>query len=157
MLMKKPMIAAMLALSVVMSGCATTKTAGTYSTSNVMQRANVTYGYVIAVRDVQIENDSTGVGASAGAGVGAIAGSNIGGGRGSWIGAIAGAVVGGIAGNAAERSLNGQEGVEITYRDESNGKTYSLVQQVDPSNPIAVGSRIRILDNGRTVRAVLDS
>jgi len=95
-----------------------------------------------SVRNVRIQSQDSGVGATSGAVLGGLAGSTVGGGRGSIAGAVAGAVVGGIAGSAIERDANQQQGIEITVKLEG-GKLIAVVQGADEN--FRPGDRVRVL------------
>src|SRR5690554_7128656 len=94
------------ALSMLLTGCASSLTGDTYSRSDARQVQTIRMGTIESLRPVRIEGTKTPIGAGAGAAVGGIAGSSIGGGRGSAVAAVIGAVAGGLAGAAAVVGFN---------------------------------------------------
>jgi outer membrane lipoprotein SlyB len=137
-----------------MGGCATSQTANTYTSSQVMAPMEVLTGTVISIRDVNITREASGAGGLAGAGIGGVAGAQMGNGSGSIAGALVGALVGGVVGVVADKAANSSTGEEIIYKDDATGKTMALVQQKDPNNVIAVNDKIRIMSARGTTRAI---
>ncbi len=144
--------AAVIALSMVigLAACAPANTNSTYSTADIGRTANISYGVIVSMRTVQVQNQGTGVGTLGGAAAGAAAGSFIGGDpRSNIIGAIGGAIVGGIAGTAIEKGVSGGTAVEFIIREDS-GQTISVVQtnedQFRPGERVVLtrGARTRI-------------
>lgn len=149
--MNKTLVAAMMLGMLSMTGCASYK-AETYQSNQAMQPMRVKYATVLEIREVEIQRQSTGVGAGSGAALGGIAGYTSGS-RAGVAGAVAGTVVGGLAGAAAEHVLQKETGIEITYRLES-GEVMALVQEQDDKNPISVGDRVRIIEGSFGARVV---
>ncbi|MBC7634445.1 MAG: hypothetical protein H7251_02460 [Acetobacteraceae bacterium] len=150
--------APVLALAAVlgMSACAPVYTNSTYSGAHIGRPVQVSYGVIVAMRSVMVQNNSgPGVGTLAGVAAGGIAGSFIGGGaRSNLLGAIGGAVLGGVVGNAIEGGVSQGEAVEFIIREES-GQTISVVQtneeDLRPGDQVIMtrGARTRI---GRVAR-----
>jgi outer membrane lipoprotein SlyB len=147
-------VASILVVSMAMGGCATSQTANTYTSSQVMAPMEVLTGTVISIRDVNITREASGAGGLAGAGIGGVAGAQMGNGSGSIAGALVGALVGGVVGVVADKAANSSTGEEIIYKDDATGKTMALVQQKDPNNVIAVNDKIRIMSARGTTRAI---
>jgi outer membrane lipoprotein SlyB len=63
---------------------------------------------------------------------------------------IGGAILGGIVGNAAEREVNGQNGVEVTVRLDT-GRPVAIVQP-DAGEGFRPGDRVRLVSNGNATR-----
>jgi outer membrane lipoprotein SlyB len=61
-------------------------------------------------------------------------------------------VIGGLIGAATEEGVTTREGVEVTVRLDKSGKLVAVVQELQPGEAFYVGSRVKILDNGREVR-----
>jgi outer membrane lipoprotein SlyB len=138
----------------VLSACSTTYKPNVYQSGQTMTPMKVTVATVIDVREVEIQAPQTGVGATAGGAAGGVVGNNDAGGKGGIIRGIAGAVVGGIAGAVAEKSINGRKGIEVVYRVDGADDTVALVQEIDDTNPIRVGDRIRVLQGSSSIRAI---
>lgn len=143
--MRKSIIlaATVAALTMGLTGCASSLTGDSFSRSDARQVQTIRMGTIESLRPVRIEGTKTPIGAGAGAAVGGIAGSTVGGGRGSAVAAVIGAVAGGLAGAAAEEGITRTQGVEITVR-EDDGALRAYVQAVDPNQVFRVGQRVRI-------------
>ncbi len=144
-----------LAMVASLSACAVSghRSANVYSSRQMQNEQSVRYGYVEAVREVQIDKGRSGVGTAAGAALGGLAaGSAIGKGNGSLAAGIAGAVVGGIIGQNIEKNAVMERGLEITVKLD-NGDLKAITQEAD--QPFRVGDRVRLLSDGRTTRVVL--
>ncbi len=150
-MMKKILLVAGIAASVLVAGCASPGLGGgNYSRAQVRGEQSVRLGTVESVRDVVIDHANTGTGTLVGAGLGGVAGSTMGGGnRGSTAGAIVGAVVGGLAGNAIEKGANDRRGVEVTVRLEG-GQIIAVTQEKDEE--FRTGDRVRILSGQGATR-----
>ena len=135
-------VAAALATSLVLSGCAPSMSGSSYSRYETREAQEVRLGYVESVRNVTIEGTKSGVGTVSGAALGGLAGSQVGGGRGRIAGAIGGAVLGGVAGSAIEEGVTRQPGLEITVRLDS-GRMVSVTQAADES--FYPGDRVRLM------------
>ena len=104
-------------------------------------------GVIEDIRAVQVEGQSSGLGAAAGGITGAIVGSQIGRGNGRTLATIAGAAGGAFAGNAIEKNTKKQLVYRVTLRME-DGSSRTLTQGQQP--PFAVGDRVRVL-NGKSL------
>ncbi|MEM7016657.1 MAG: glycine zipper domain-containing protein [Pseudomonadota bacterium] len=141
----KPAIALVM-LTVILTGCASSQSGSVYERYEAGQIQYVDMGVIEHVRLVTIEGTESGVGTASGAVIGGIGGSTIGGGRGSAVAAVVGAVVGGIIGSAIEEDATETTGVEITVRLDS-GQTVAIVQTIeDPvQEHYRAGDRVRVL------------
>ncbi|WP_225774978.1 glycine zipper 2TM domain-containing protein [Pseudomonas sp. Marseille-Q5115] len=139
------------AMTVLLSGCASSLTGDTYSRDEARRVQTVRMGTIESLRPVKIEGTKTPIGTGAGAIVGGVAGSTVGGGRGSIVAAVIGAVAGGLLGSASEEGLTRTQGVEITVR-EDDGSTRAYVQQVQENEVFRVGERVRIMTVDGTSR-----
>lgn len=147
-------IAALLATSLVLSGCPSSMSGSSYTRDQAQQAQTVRLGYVDSVRTVNIEGTKSGVGTIGGAALGGVAGSTIGKGRGQIAGAVGGAVLGGLAGSAIEENATRQMGLEITVRLE-NGRMIAVTQAADEN--FQRGDRVRVLTSqDGTTRVVHD-
>lgn len=146
-----PLILAVVLSALALGGCTSYK-AKTYQSNQTMQSMRVKYAVVLEIREVDIQGQSTGAGATSGAAMGGIAAwsSNS---TGGMVAGVAGALVGGVVGAVAEDAMQKKNGIEITYRLE-NGEVMALVQEQDSDNPIGVGDRIRIMEGSFSSRAV---
>lgn len=142
-------IAAAIAASAFITGCASTTSGSVYSGGQARQEQTVRMGVVESVRQVTIEGSKSGVGTIAGGVVGGVAGSNIGGGKGSTIGTILGAVAGGVAGSAIEQGTTKKQGLEITVKLD-NGELRAITQDADES--FRPGERVRLLSGSGVTR-----
>lgn len=132
--------------SVLLTGCIPpSRSSEVYGREQTMKASIVEMGVVTALRPVMIEGTKSPVGGIGGAAIGAIGGSTIGGGRGSAVASILGAIAGGLAGAAIEEGATAQNGVEITVRLDSNGRSLAVVQAAD--EPFGLGDRVRVLTN----------
>lgn len=135
-------VTAILATSLLLSGCPASTSGSAYSRNQVGELQDVRLGYVENVRPVTIEGTRSGVGTVGGAALGGVAGSTLGSGRGNVAGAIGGAIVGGVAGSAIEQNVTRQPGLEITVRLDS-GRLVAVTQGADER--FFPGDRVRIL------------
>jgi len=126
-------------------------TGDTYSRSGVGQAQSVESGSVVSIRNVRIEG-GTGAGTIIGGIAGGYLGQEIGGGSGRSIARIAGATLGAAAGSHAQKQLEGRNGIEIDVALDG-GNRVSVVQELNPREPFAVGQRVRVLSgrNGTKV------
>ncbi len=142
--------------AIVLTGCVSSKSQNpsTYRAGQAEREINIRFATVESVRDVTIEEDTTGAGTVAGGAVGAVAGSAIShGSRESIIGGVLGAVAGGIAGNAISKAQSKKEGVEITVKLE-NGEYRAIVQEKDPNLILQKGDRVRLMSTGNVTKVV---
>jgi outer membrane lipoprotein SlyB len=108
---RKALAGALAALTLAVSGCASSYGVGNATTRSVGQASTVYSGVVTSAREVMIAPDRSLIGTATGAVLGGIAGSELGGGdKAQTAGAIGGAVLGGIAGNAAGKAVGKQRG-----------------------------------------------
>jgi len=109
--------------------CAPTMTATTYNASSMGRPAAISYGTIVGLRPVTVQNSGgPGLGTAAGAVAGGVAGSFIGGDwRSNLLAGLGGAVIGGALGNAAERGMGSGQAVEFFVRMDRGGDI-SVVQ-----------------------------
>lgn len=135
---------ALLLVSVILAGCASSRSGDVYSREQTRREMVVRLGVVDSVREVLMEGTHTGAGTMAGAALGGVAGSAIGSGRGSIVGAIIGAVAGGVAGSAIEGNITKKNALEITVRLD-NGQMIAVVQEM--GEVFHPGQRVRVLND----------
>lgn len=144
-------LTALLAGTVVVSGCARSLAGDSYSREEAQRSISFREGTILEVRKVRLQGTDSKVGVVSGAAVGGVAGSGIGSGRGAIVGAVLGAVVGGIAGAAAEEGLTREDAWELTVRL-STGEAQVFVQEIGKNEKFAVGDRVRILQSSGKTR-----
>ena len=138
-----------LLVSLILAGCASSRSGDVYSRDQTRREMVVRTGVVESVREVSMEGTKSGAGTFAGAAVGGVAGSNVGGGKGQIVGAILGAVAGGIAGSAVEEHVTKKNALEITVKLDG-GQLVAVVQEIgDYFQP---GERVRVLSGSGSSR-----
>lgn len=139
----------LLAVGLILGGCASSKSGSAYSRGQTRQEQTVRNGTVESVRPVQIEGTKTPIGSVAGGAVGGVAGSTVGSGKGSVIAAILGSVAGGVAGAATEEVVTRRDGLEIMVKLDS-GNTIAITQEADEN--FLPGERVHVLSGGGVSR-----
>ena len=148
---KTAFLVSVLGLTVVVTGCASSKGGDVYSREDARRPMSVRMATIEGLRAVKLEGTKSAVGTGAGAIVGGIAGSGVArDAKGQAIGAVLGAVVGGIAGALTEERSSREEAIEFTVRTE-DGKLLAYVQGGD-INEFKVGERVRLLGTGSETR-----
>ena len=146
--MKQIKFPLLLAMSIVITGCASDKGGDVYTREEARQVQTVQLGVVEGARPVKIEGTKSMIGTAAGAVAGGIAGSSTGQGKGSQIGAVIGAVVGGVTGSAIEEGVTREDAMEVTIKLDS-GRVISVVQ--GGREEFKQGDKVRVLQsNGET-------
>ncbi|MBL7017168.1 MAG: glycine zipper 2TM domain-containing protein [Kiritimatiellales bacterium] len=140
--MKTGWIVSFFVITVLLAGCASSKSGEVYSRDQSRQAMTVRLGTVEFVKEVQVEGSKSGIGAAAGGIIGGVAGSTIGGGKGSTLAALGGAIGGALVGNVAEEKITDFDGLEITVKLD-DGEVLATVQANDVL--FAVGDRVRVL------------
>ena len=134
--------------SLILAGCASSRSGDVYSRDQARREMLVRTGVIESIREVTMEGTKSGAGTFAGAAVGGVAGSNIGGGKGQIVGAILGAVAGGVAGSAIEEHVTKKNALEITVKLDG-GQLIAVVQEI--GEVFYPGDRVRVLSgNGST-------
>ncbi len=120
----------LLAISLAPAACAPTNTNTTYSEAEIGRTAQISYGTIVSMRGVRVQNPNTGVGTLGGAAVGGVAGSSIGRNdvRGNILGAVGGAIVGGLVGTVVDSSVSTGEAVEFIIQEDNAAAPISVVQ-----------------------------
>ena len=131
-----------LAITALLSGCASSQSGEVYSRDQTRQAQTVELGTVEFIKEVEVEGSRSGLGAAAGGITGGVLGSMVGGGKGSTLAALGGAAVGVFTGSKVEEKTSQYTGLEITVKLDS-GKAVVVVQEADV--PFAVGERVRVL------------
>jgi outer membrane lipoprotein SlyB len=148
------MVAAVIAGSLAISGCAyNSSSADVYTASQAQREQTVRMGTVESVRAVKISSNNgqpSGLGAIGGGALGAVAGSQIGGGTGSIVTGIIGGIAGAVAGNAVENGVAMRDGLEITVQLD-NGDLRAITQTAT-GEVFNAGDRVRLLSSGGVTR-----
>ena len=147
--MHRTALVAVVALSAMLAGCASSKSGDVYSREEALREQSVRLATVESVRPVRIQGTRSGIGAAAGGVVGGVAGSGVGHGKGATIAGVLGAVGGGVAGQALEEGTTRRSGVEITVRLQ-NGELRAIVQE--ETDKFVPGQRVRLLTSGGVTR-----
>lgn len=151
------MRALLIALSLFVTGCATSLEGGVYSRDEARKTQSVEYGVINEVRAVVIEGTQTGAGAAVGGAVGAIGGTGVSGvDRESRVASVLLGTVGAVVGNKAEEAMTRAQGLEMVITLDS-GRTLSLVQEVESVDQFAPGQRIKLIGTGSASRVSPDS
>jgi outer membrane lipoprotein SlyB len=132
-------------LVLVFTGCTTSQSGQVYSSSQAQRSLSVYYGTIIELRQVTIQDKTSGGGAVLGGVAGGILGSTIGSGRGRTLAAVGGALAGMAAGNAIEKQTGTKPAVEFTIELDS-GRMMAVVQE--DGAYYRVGDRVRLLQGG---------
>lgn len=129
-------------------GCAARQSQNVYRHDEVGKTSAVSFGTIVASRQVDITGENSGAGAVVGAAAGAGAGSYIGSGSGEVWAVGAGLVIGALAGAAAEQAMNDRVGIEYVVTLES-GVTLTLVQEIAKGEAmLAPGDRVIVQNTG---------
>lgn len=136
-----------------LAGCANTSpySGDVYRGNQAQTSQSVTYGTIVAVRQVQIQADSRAgglLGSGGGAIIGGLLGSQVGGGSGRQLATVAGALGGSVAGTAAEDRANRTTALEMEIRRD-DGSDVVVVQRAD--HPFQAGQRVRLIGSGGNV------
>ena len=126
-------------------GCANTDIYGgnVYRGDQAKEARSISYGTIIAVREVKIQADNKGVLGSIGGGViGGIAGSTVGGGSGQALATAVGAIAGSMLGSTVEEKASQVTSLEVVIRKD-DGKEIVVVQKKEPG--FVPGRRVRIV------------
>jgi outer membrane lipoprotein SlyB len=143
-------IATAVVLAGVLAGCAyPQQSSSVYHYYQTQNEQVVRTGTVESVRNVNIVNPESGVGAMSGAALGGLAGSGAGSGNGQAAMAIIGALAGGLIGQHAEQGANTNNAFEISVKLDT-GELVAITQANDEM--FRPGERVRLLSNGATTR-----
>ncbi len=146
----RTLAAALVAVSAVVAGCATSSP-DVVSRDDAQRLSTVVDAVVLSTRSVVVDGSQSGIGATAGGVVGGIAGSSVGGRREAAAVGVIGAVIGGVIGNATERAATREDAVEILVQLR-NGERRAVVQARgeetfaagDPVIVVSTGSKVRV-------------
>ncbi|EPC02535.1 membrane protein [Litchfieldella anticariensis FP35 = DSM 16096] len=133
-----------------LAGCANTApySGDVYRGSQAQTGQTVSYGTIVALRQVQIQADNPQgnvVGGLGGAVIGGLLGNQIGGGSGRTLATAAGAIGGSVAGSKIEDRANRTTAWEMEIRRD-RGDNVIVVQKADRA--FQVGQRVRLIGSG---------
>ncbi|MFA5689865.1 MAG: glycine zipper 2TM domain-containing protein [Kiritimatiellales bacterium] len=129
-------------ITVLLAGCASSRSGEVYSRDQARKAQTVQMGTVEFVKEVRIEGTKSGAGTVGGGVAGGFLGSTVGAGRGSVIGTVVGSIAGAVAGSVAEEGITRRGGLEITVKLDSGG-VIAVTQEADVL--FSVGDRVRVL------------
>jgi outer membrane lipoprotein SlyB len=132
-------------LAPMFAGCGTSQSAQVYSSGQAQRSLSVYYGTIIELRQVTIQDRTSGGGAVVGGVAGGVLGSTVGSGRGRTLAAVGGALAGMAAGNAIEKQAGTKPAIEFTI-ELDNGRMMAVVQE--DGAYYRVGDRVRLLQSG---------
>ncbi len=122
-----------------------------YGNAETRRAGEVEYGVVTNSREVSIQGETSGVGASVGGVLGALAGSRLGGGDARYaVGLLSGAA-GAMLGRGAESIYQRSQGTEVSVMSDSGSHIAVVQPKVDD---FYVGQRVRIIRMPSSVRVV---
>jgi outer membrane lipoprotein SlyB len=125
-----------------------------YSAREVGRTSLVNFGTVVAVRDVNVQGESSGLGGAAGAAAGGIGGSQIGRGGGNAAATLGGVVAGALIGALVEQAAANRTATEYVVTMQT-GVTLTLVQDRNEGEaPINVGDRVMVQLSGGKQRVL---
>lgn len=125
-----------------------------YNYSEVGKIQVVEFGTVVAVRDIDIVGENSGISAALGGVGGAVGGASTGNGVGGVGAGVAGAIGGAVVGYTLEQAIRNRGGVEYTVVLK-NGKTLTIAQNVSQKDTILkVGDRVMVQINGQYQRVL---
>jgi outer membrane lipoprotein SlyB len=111
-----------------------------FAQAGVAQR--ISYGEVLSVREIRVEERSTGVGAAVGSTAGSVAGWALARGGGGWLGGLVGGLAGGLAGHAIEKAAKKKKGLELHIKLEGAGEI--AVQVPNRKTKYKKGDKVRL-------------
>jgi len=126
----------------IFTGCTTSQSGQVYSSDQAQRSLSVYYGTITELRQVTIQDRTSGGGAVLGGVAGGVLGSAIGSGRGRTLAAVGGALAGMAAGNAIEKQAGTKPAIEFTIELDS-GQMMAVVQE--DGAYYRVGDRVRLL------------
>ena len=142
-MLHKTKIFALLAVALMFSACAS-QTGSSYSRYETREAMTVELGVIKQLNNAQIEDDPEGLGTLTGGVVGGILGSAFGGGSGKIFTVAGEALAGALAGTGIEKAVRTKPAQEIMV-ELDGGKTIVVVQEIDKSEILGVGDRVRVL------------
>lgn len=126
-----------------------------YGRQEALRSQDVSWGQVVMVRHVTIDNRSrVNAGTAIGGAVGYGAARQVKNRDAQSAAKVAGSVIGGVAGGAINNSLTKREGVEVFVRTEKRGKEQVISVVQDADTAFATGDIVLLVGSGRDMRVV---
>lgn len=153
--MKKLGLAAALATSLIITGCANSDvySGSVYRGDQAKEARSINYGTIVSVREVKIQANEQGVLGTVGGGViGGIAASTIGGGKGQAVASAVGAIAGAMLGSKIEEKASQVSSLEMVIRKD-DGKEVVVVQKKEDG--FVPGKRVRIVGSNADLNVSL--
>jgi len=119
---------ALIVIAPLFSGCTSSQSGQVYTSGQAQKSLSVYYGTIIELRQVTIQDKTSGTGAVLGGVAGGVIGSTIGSGRGRTLATVGGALAGLAAGNAIEKQAGTKPAIEFTI-ELDNGRLMAVVQE----------------------------
>lgn len=138
------------AITVAALAACTTTSPDVVSKNEAQRLSTVQDGVILSTRQVVVEGQQSGIGATAGGIAGGVAGASVGGRREGIVVGVIGAVVGGVVGNAVERLGTREEAVELLIQMK-NGERRSIVQ-AKAGETLSPGDSVILITTGGKVR-----
>lgn len=145
-----------LATSLPLIGCTPSQYSGDVYTGNQAKTVKtVSYGTILNVREVKIQDQSvTGkvLGVGGGGAIGGIAGSTVGNGKGKTLATVVGAIGGALIGNSVANAVSNERALEIEVKRD-DGATFVVVQGVTNANrnDYYPSRRVSIIGSGANI------
>lgn len=136
------------ALACGLTACGIGNTNTTYARGEIGKQGEVEWGKIIAMTNIEVEGQQTGLGALGGGALGGVAGHAVGKGHGQALTTVAGAIGGVVAGNVLEKKITSDTAWEFIVQ-KTNGQTVPVVQTNELG--LKVGDEVLLsLMNGKT-------
>ncbi|MDO4410499.1 MAG: hypothetical protein Q4C05_04385 [Akkermansia sp.] len=141
------------------TSCTNFTNASTYNRNELGSTQSVVYGTVTAIESARVQSSTTGAGAAVGAVAGGLTGAVMGGGSAKYATAAGGTIIGAGIGSFLDQQFNQGAAQVITVqldkgKQVKGSNKIAVVQGVDPSNPISIGQRVRVLVGARASRVL---
>ncbi|WP_373974393.1 hypothetical protein NT239_12180 [Chitinibacter sp. SCUT-21] len=150
---KQFLTACILASTSLLSACITADSANVYKKNEMKQLTTARAGVIENIRDVKMDDSSTGIGSIAGAVIGGLgASSHIGKGSGAVVSGVIGSILGGLLGNKIETNITRKPAKELTILMKDNAQRLVVVQDADLN--FSVGQHVDVITDGVTARVV---
>lgn len=147
-------VIAIFVAATMLAACAPKPGQNQYYAGEAGMAVEVEYARVVGVKQVMIQDKSTGIGAGAGAAAGFAAGAQFGSGDGQVASALAGLIIGAVGGAIAEQELQNQVGYQYTVVTKAK-KTKTIVQQQGKDDIVfKKGDRVMIQTEGAYQRVI---
>lgn len=147
------------ALTLSATSCTNFTRANSYNYNELGSTQSVVYGTVTAIESARVQSSTTGGGAAVGAVAGGLTGAIMGGGSAKYATAAGGTIIGAGLGSLLDQQFNQNTAERVTVQLDKGKKingssTVCIVQGMDPTNPLSVGQRVRVLVGGKASRVL---